>query len=69
VIFALSAGGVADAWSDPMQLGYYAFNDAHAMMSLLLAGRLHEARSFWKGWNARGGEARTASVGAKRSAT
>jgi hypothetical protein len=37
------AASVADAWSDPVQLGYYAFNDVHAMMSLLLAGRAHEA--------------------------
>ena len=36
------AASVADAWSDPVQLGYYAFNDAHAMMSLLLAGRVDE---------------------------
>jgi hypothetical protein len=36
------AASVADAWSDPVQLGYYAFNDTHAMMSLLLAGRVDE---------------------------
>ncbi len=36
------AAGVAEAWSDPIQLGYYAFNDAHATMSLLLAGRVDE---------------------------
>jgi hypothetical protein len=43
------AAGVAEAWSDPMQLGYYPFNDAHAAMSLLLAGRVDEVWELQRG--------------------
>ncbi|MFO7177815.1 MAG: tetratricopeptide repeat protein [Pseudomonadota bacterium] len=37
---------VADAWSDPVQHGYYTFNDAHAVMALVVDGRLAEAREI-----------------------
>jgi hypothetical protein len=35
---------VASAWDDPIQRGYYAFNDAHAAMAYVAAGRLIEVR-------------------------
>jgi tetratricopeptide (TPR) repeat protein len=38
------ATSVAQAWSDPVHHGYYAFNDAHAVMVLVVDGRLEEAR-------------------------
>lgn len=43
------AYAVAEAWSDPLQLGYYAFNDVHATMSLLLAGRSDDAWEIARG--------------------
>jgi hypothetical protein len=38
------ATSVADAWSDPAQRGYLAFNDVHAVMAMLADQRLDEAR-------------------------
>jgi hypothetical protein len=38
------AASVADAWNDPAHHGYYAFNDAHAVMAFVADGRLAEAR-------------------------
>ncbi|HEY3498300.1 MAG TPA: tetratricopeptide repeat protein [Polyangiaceae bacterium] len=38
------AASVADAWSDPAHHGYYAFNDAHAVMAFVAGGRLPDAR-------------------------
>ena len=34
------AESIADAWSDPSYYGYYAFNDVHAVMAFVVAGRL-----------------------------
>ena len=38
------AAAVADAFDQPGQRGYYAFNDAHVAMALVASGRLDEAR-------------------------
>jgi hypothetical protein len=38
------AASVAGAFSDPVHHGYYAFNDAHAVMAFVVDGRLAEAR-------------------------
>jgi hypothetical protein len=35
---------VADVFDQPIQRGFYAFNDAHVMMALVAGGRLEEAR-------------------------
>lgn len=39
------ADSIADAWSEPSYHGYYAFNDAHAVMAFVAAGRLDAARA------------------------
>lgn len=38
------ATSVATSWNDPGHLGFYAFNDVHATLSLVAEGRLTEAR-------------------------
>lgn len=38
------AASVANAFGDPAHHGYYAFNDVHAVMAFLAAGRVDEAR-------------------------
>ena len=40
------AKSVADAWSDTMYRGYYAFNDVHAVMAFVADGRLPDARAI-----------------------
>lgn len=35
---------LAETWRDPSYRGYYCFNDAHAVMALVAAGNLSEAR-------------------------
>lgn len=37
------AASVAEAWSDTSYHGYYAFNDAHAVLALVAAGRIGDA--------------------------
>lgn len=34
------SASIADAWSDPVYHGYYAFNDVHAVMAFVGAGRM-----------------------------
>ncbi len=46
VELGVRAASVADAWSDPSYHGYYAFNDVHAAMAFIAAGRLEQARAL-----------------------
>jgi hypothetical protein len=50
------AESVADAWADPSYHGYYAFNDAHAVMAFVAAGRLDSARGVARELERRAGE-------------
>jgi tetratricopeptide (TPR) repeat protein len=50
------AESVADAWADPSYHGYYAFNDAHAVMAFVAAGRLDSARQVVRELERRAGE-------------
>ncbi|HLV66573.1 MAG TPA: tetratricopeptide repeat protein [Polyangiaceae bacterium] len=40
------ATSVADAWSNPVQHGFHVFSDVHAVMALVIDGRLSEAREI-----------------------
>lgn len=50
------AQSIADAWSDPSYHGYYAFNDVHAVMAFVAAGRLDAARGVVRELERRAGE-------------
>lgn len=50
------SASVADAWSDSAHHGYYAFNDCHALMALLIDGRLSAARQLVAELERRAGE-------------
>ncbi|HWA11491.1 MAG TPA: tetratricopeptide repeat protein [Burkholderiales bacterium] len=47
--------GIADAWEPRLEEGYYAFNDAHAMMAFVGAGRGQSAQRLLEVLQARAG--------------
>jgi len=52
-------GASADAWPEAPEVGYYAFNDLHAVLSLVGAGRLGDAERVIEAARARSGELST----------
>lgn len=50
------SASIADAWSDPVYHGYYAFNDVHAVMAFVADGRLAQARAIAAELERRAGE-------------